>query len=129
MARRAVVTETKFVTNDQGAQIVDPAGRPIRRVVWHWEDIPEPAPTVTPGRPAYDEGKLQALYEKHLKHGGLGVVAPEKPKRYRLSFGYADGQTRETEASVAEALLNEAIGRTLHSAQLIRCQTELIREA
>lgn len=129
MARRAVIDKTEFLLNDEGNALVDPRGKKIRRVTWHWEDLPETPSEPTGRNPGYDDATLQALYETHRTHGGaLGVVVEEKPKRYRLRFTYADGQTREADASAAEALYNEAIGRSLHSAPLTHCATELIRE-
>lgn len=129
MARRAVIDKSEFILNEAGQALVDAQGKKIRRVIWHWENIPEEPAKPTERNPGYKDEELQALYERHLKHGALGELVPVKPKRYLLHFDYADGQAREVEASVAEAMHNEAIGRSLYSAPLVHCSTTLIQES
>jgi len=118
MPRRAVIDKETLLTNADGQPLLDAHGKRIRKVIWHWEPIPDPDPE-DPGVLGYDPAVLEEMLRKSQE--------PPAPKRYRLTFTYADGETRSVEGGPDEAMGNDAIGRSLHTADLVGCSTEVLK--
>jgi hypothetical protein len=118
-----LVSAEPIIHATSGRPLVGPDGTPILKRTWKWvENEPPPAPD--PGVLGYDPADLKARYAAHQ----AARAAALRPKRYRLTFTYADGVEKTHDGGPDEARRNDEIGRTLHTEPLVGCRTALLKD-